>query len=75
VTNLATGGPTVPTSWKRATRPAAGELWRRVERRVVDLAPLVPFVHTAGIDLVSARTGNYQRSVQLGVLLDQLWVT
>jgi ABC-type transport system substrate-binding protein/class 3 adenylate cyclase/streptogramin lyase len=53
---------------------AAGELWQRVERRVVDLAPLVPFVNTAGIDLVSARTGNYQRSVQLGVLLDQLWV-
>lgn len=53
---------------------AAGELWRRVDRRVVDLAPLVPFVNTTGIDFVSARTGNYQRSVQFGVLLDQLWV-
>jgi ABC-type transport system substrate-binding protein/class 3 adenylate cyclase/streptogramin lyase len=53
---------------------AAGELWQQVDRRVVDSAPLVPFVNTAGIDLVSARTGNYQRSVQLGVLLDQLWV-
>jgi peptide/nickel transport system substrate-binding protein len=53
---------------------AAGDLWQRVDRRVVDLAPLVPFVNTAGIDLVSARTGNYQRSVELGVLLDQLWV-
>lgn len=53
---------------------AAGELWQQVDRRVVDLAPLVPFVNTTGVDLVSARTGNYQRSVQLGVLLDQLWV-
>jgi ABC-type transport system substrate-binding protein/class 3 adenylate cyclase/streptogramin lyase len=53
---------------------AAGELWQQVDRRVVDRAPLVPFVTTAGVDLVSARTGNYQRSFQLGVLLDQLWV-
>ena len=54
---------------------SAGKLWQRVDRRVVDVAPLVPFLNTAGVDLVSARTGNYQRSVQLGVLLEQLWVT
>lgn len=53
---------------------AAGELWQRLDRRVTDLAPLVPFVNTVGLNLISARTGNYQRSVQLGVLLDQLWV-
>ena len=53
---------------------AAGGLWGRVDRRVVDLAPLVPVINTAGVDLVSRRVGNYQRSSQLGVLLDQLWV-
>jgi YVTN family beta-propeller protein len=53
---------------------AAGELWQRVERRVVDLAPIVPFVNATGVDLVSERTANYQRTVRFGVLLDQLWV-
>ena len=53
---------------------AAGELWQRVERRVIDLAPIVPFVNATGVDLVSARIGNYQRTVRFGVLLDQLWV-
>jgi ABC-type transport system substrate-binding protein/class 3 adenylate cyclase len=53
---------------------AAGELWRQVDRRIVEAAPLVPFVNTAGVDLVSARVGNYQRTIAIGVLLDQLWV-
>lgn len=36
--------------------------------------PVAPLINERGIDLVSERVGNYQRSPQLGVLLDQLWV-
>ena len=58
-----------------ATDPgAATRLWARADRAVVNEAPWVPFVNAAGLDLVSTRVGNYQRSVQLGILLDQLWV-
>jgi peptide/nickel transport system substrate-binding protein len=53
---------------------AASKLWARSDRAVVDEAPWIPLVNTAGLDLVSARVGNYQRSPQYGVLLDQLWV-
>jgi ABC-type transport system substrate-binding protein/class 3 adenylate cyclase len=58
-----------------ASDPAsAGRLWRELDRRIADQAPLVPFLNAAGVDFLSERTGNYQRSVQFGVLLDQLWV-
>jgi YVTN family beta-propeller protein len=54
--------------------PRAYELWARIERRLVDLAPLVPLVNPVGVEVVSARVGNYQRSPQWGLLIDQLWV-
>ncbi len=53
---------------------AATELWARIDRDVVDRAPDVFLFNRAGIDLTSARVGNYQRNEQLAVLLDQLWV-
>ena len=57
------------------TDPAASaELWGRVDRSVTDAAPWVSFLNRAGIDLTSARVGNYQRNAQFSVLLDQLWV-
>ena len=39
-----------------------------------DQAPWLALVDPRGTDLVSARVGNYQRHLQWGVLLDQLWV-
>ena len=57
------------------TRPAAAaELWSRIDREVVDQAPAVFLFNRSGVDLVSARVGNYQRNEQLGLLLHQLWV-
>lgn len=52
----------------------ATELWQQVDRRVMDAAPWLPLINKRGIDLISERTGNYQRNPQLGVLLGQLWV-
>ena len=58
-----------------ASDPAvSAALWSKVDREVVDAAPWIPFLNRAGIDLTSARVGNYQRHLQFSVLLDQLWV-
>jgi ABC-type transport system substrate-binding protein/class 3 adenylate cyclase len=55
--------------------PALGSrLWQKADREVVDQAPWVPLVNGIGIDVVSARVGNYQRNSEWSVLLDQLWV-
>jgi len=59
----------------QTTAPAAsGQLWARLDREVVDRAPWVFLFNRAGVDLTSARLGNYQRHEQYAVLLDQLWV-
>jgi peptide/nickel transport system substrate-binding protein len=52
----------------------AAELWRRVDRAVVDAAPWLPLINERGLDVVSERAGNYERNPQLGVLFSQLWV-
>lgn len=54
---------------------AARKLWERIDREVVDQAPLVPLVVWKIVDVLSRRVGNYQYSGQgQGVLIDQLWV-
>jgi YVTN family beta-propeller protein len=81
--NLNAGGFCEPTLDRQITRartlassdPAtSAALWSRVDREVTDAAPWVAFLNRAGIDLTSARVGNYQRNQQFSVLLDQLWV-
>jgi YVTN family beta-propeller protein len=53
---------------------AAARSWPRIERELVDQAPLVPLFTPQHADLVSKRVGNYQYNPVWGVLLDQLWV-
>jgi peptide/nickel transport system substrate-binding protein len=53
---------------------AAAELWRKVDRDVVDQAPWIVHDNPQTADFVSRRVGNYQYSPQWGALLDQLWV-
>jgi peptide/nickel transport system substrate-binding protein len=58
-----------------ATDPAAAtSLWSRLDREVVDRAPMVPLVNPKQVDFLSSRVGNYEYNPQLGMLLDQLWV-
>ena len=52
----------------------ANRLWARIDREIVDEAPVVPLVTLKQVDIVSRRVGNYQYHPQWGVLLDQLWV-
>jgi len=55
--------------------PAADSLWQRVDRSIVDQAPVVPLDTQKTVDVVSKRVGNYQYSGNgFGVLIDQLWV-
>jgi peptide/nickel transport system substrate-binding protein len=54
--------------------PAATALWAKIDQRIVNEAPWVPFTNTLGTRLVSARVGNFQRNPVLGVLVGQLWV-
>jgi peptide/nickel transport system substrate-binding protein len=52
----------------------ANRAWQQIDAEVTRDAPWIPLINPLGIDLVSARVGNYQRTPALGVLLDQLWV-
>jgi YVTN family beta-propeller protein len=53
---------------------AANAVWARVDQRIADRAAAVPMFTPQAVDVVSRRVGNYQRSPQWGILLDQLWV-
>jgi peptide/nickel transport system substrate-binding protein len=52
----------------------AGRLWAEIDREIVDQAPYVWLANTIAVEFVSERVGNYQRSPQWGMLLNQLWV-
>ncbi len=39
---------------------AANALWSRIDRELVDTAPLVPLVNPKQVDFLSQRVGNYQ---------------
>ena len=59
----------------QATDPhLANRLWARLDRSIVDRAPMVPLVAFNEVDMVSRRVGNYHFSPQWGVLPNQLWV-
>jgi ABC-type oligopeptide transport system substrate-binding subunit len=53
---------------------AANRAWQRIDYEIMHHTPWIPLVNPLGIDLVSARVGNYQRIPEFGVLLDQLWI-
>ena len=53
---------------------AAGALWAKVDRAIVDQAPYVWLGNPIFADFVSERVGNFQQHPQWGVLLNQLWV-
>jgi ABC-type transport system substrate-binding protein/DNA-binding SARP family transcriptional activator/DNA-binding beta-propeller fold protein YncE len=52
----------------------SSERWAAIDRHVTDLAPAVPLTNRRSMDLVSKRVGNVQHHMQMGTLLDQLWV-
>ena len=53
---------------------AAGELWAEVDRAIVDQAPYLWLVNPVDVAIVSDRVGNFQRNINWGILLNQLWV-
>jgi peptide/nickel transport system substrate-binding protein len=53
---------------------AAGELWGRIDRELVDQAPWVPLYNERALTALSTRVGNYRYHPFWNVLLDQLWV-
>jgi YVTN family beta-propeller protein len=54
--------------------PAALDLWKRIDRRIVDDAPIVPTVNGVINVFTSARVGNVQLSPMIIFLIDQMWV-
>jgi peptide/nickel transport system substrate-binding protein len=48
--------------------------WRPAERRLVRLAPAVPFATRRDVFLTSTRTGNVQQHPMWGPLLERAWV-
>lgn len=61
---------------EQVTDPQAADvLWQRVDRDVVDQAPVIPLDNLEALDVVSKRVGHYEYSGDgVGVLIDQLWV-
>ena len=53
---------------------ASGALWAEIDRAIVDQAPYLWLMNPNIVEFVSERVGNYQCSLQWGVLLNQLWV-
>jgi len=53
---------------------AANQLWAKVDRELIDQAPLVPLYTLTLAELVSKRVGNFEFSPQWSTLADQLWV-
>jgi peptide/nickel transport system substrate-binding protein len=54
---------------------AASHLWSKIDREIVDQAPVVAIANPRQLDFVSHHVGNYQYSQQTGTAhLDQLWV-
>jgi ABC-type transport system substrate-binding protein len=59
----------------QAAQPAAADrLWSRLDRKLTDLAILVPTVTPNAVDLVSRHIHNYQYNPVWGALLDQLTI-
>jgi ABC-type transport system substrate-binding protein/DNA-binding SARP family transcriptional activator len=59
----------------QATRPdAAKQRWGRLDRRLTDLAVIVPTVTPNAVDVVSRHVHNYQYNPVWGALLDQLTI-
>jgi peptide/nickel transport system substrate-binding protein len=52
----------------------ASQQWAAIDRKVADLAPVIPISNSLAWDFVARRVGNYQYNPQWGVLVDQLWV-
>ena len=52
----------------------AAAAWAAADRRVVDLAAVVPQTNGRAVLLTSKRVGNFQHHLQWFTLLDQLWV-
>jgi peptide/nickel transport system substrate-binding protein len=53
---------------------SANALWARIERQLIDNAPIVPILNPNAFDFVSKRAGNYQYNPGTGALREQLWV-
>ena len=53
---------------------SARRLWAAADRRLVDLAVVVPLVNEAAAIVTGPRVGNYAWSPATGPLLGQLWV-
>ena len=52
----------------------ATQIWKAVDRALVDHAPVVPLTTRRQVVFVSKRVGNFQYHPRLGTLFDQLWV-
>jgi YVTN family beta-propeller protein len=53
---------------------AANRLWAKIDRLIVNSAPIIPLVNGKWIEFVSKRVGDYQYHPAFAMLLDQLWV-
>ncbi len=57
-----------------ADQPAANEMWAKIDKEVMEQAPLAPLFTPKHLDFVSKRLGNYTYSDQLHMIFSKVWV-
>jgi peptide/nickel transport system substrate-binding protein len=67
-------GRLMETAASSPDQTVATARWTTIDRRIVDLAPVIPLYNLSALDVLSNRVGNYQFSPILRVLLEQMWV-
>jgi YVTN family beta-propeller protein len=53
---------------------AANAAWAKLERELVERAIVVPVINPNSTEFVSKRLGNYERNINAGMLISQVWV-
>ena len=57
-----------------ADQPAADEMWAKIDKEVMEQAPVAPLFTPKHLDFVSKRLGNYTYSDQLHMIFSKAWV-
>lgn len=62
------------TAMNTSDQKSAGEQWSKIDRSIMEQAPIVPLFNPKQVDLVSKRLGNYTSSGMYQMLLSKVWV-
>ncbi|WP_442322167.1 ABC transporter substrate-binding protein [Cernens ardua] len=62
------------TAMNTSDQKSAEDQWSKIDRSIMEQAPIVPLFNPKQVDLVSKRLGNYTSSGMYQMLLSKVWV-